>query len=214
MKKHSDWNEVYKESGQLQYKKDELVERVIEKFKENKIKRILDLGCGTGRHTRRFAEEGFDVIGLDISEVALNISEHQRGGLNIMYTTGSMTNIFYPFRFFNGVFCFQVIHHARLFEIRRAISEIKRVLRSEGLLFITFPTLNNRKIYESRMEIEPNTFLGLDSIDGDVPHHFFAEDEIKSLLIDFNIIGFKAADILVEHENISWNYFIVLARKK
>ena len=30
--------------------------------------RILDVGCGPGRHALEFARRGFDVVGVDISE--------------------------------------------------------------------------------------------------------------------------------------------------
>jgi SAM-dependent methyltransferase len=38
---------------------------------DGKISRILDLGCGTGRHAVEFAGRGFDVIGVDFSESML-----------------------------------------------------------------------------------------------------------------------------------------------
>lgn len=34
-------------------------------------KRVLDLGCGTGRHARFLAERGFEVVGIEGSEAAL-----------------------------------------------------------------------------------------------------------------------------------------------
>ena len=34
-------------------------------------RRIIDFGCGTGRHVRQFARRGFTVIGLDLSESML-----------------------------------------------------------------------------------------------------------------------------------------------
>ena len=36
--------------------------------------RLLDLGCGTGRHLVQFAERGFDVTGVDLSESMLEIA--------------------------------------------------------------------------------------------------------------------------------------------
>lgn len=35
---------------------------------------LLDLGCGTGNITRRFADYGYDMIGIDISEEMLQIA--------------------------------------------------------------------------------------------------------------------------------------------
>jgi len=38
---------------------------------DGRISRILDLGCGTGRHAIEFARRGFDVTGVDFSEAML-----------------------------------------------------------------------------------------------------------------------------------------------
>ncbi len=40
-------------------------------------KRVLDLGCGAGRHARLLAEHGYEVTGIDLSETAL---ERARSG--------------------------------------------------------------------------------------------------------------------------------------
>ena len=34
--------------------------------------RLLDLGCGTGEHARFFAEKGFEVVGVDVSDTMLS----------------------------------------------------------------------------------------------------------------------------------------------
>ncbi len=34
-------------------------------------RRVLDLGCGTGEHARFFAEKGYEVVGVDVSEAML-----------------------------------------------------------------------------------------------------------------------------------------------
>ena len=38
-------------------------------------RRVLDLGCGQGRHTNRLAEQGYDVVGLDLNEAALSVAQ-------------------------------------------------------------------------------------------------------------------------------------------
>ena len=40
---------------------------------------LLDLGCGTGTLTRLLAAEGYDMIGVDLSDEMLEIAmDHQR----------------------------------------------------------------------------------------------------------------------------------------
>lgn len=38
----------------------------------NKNNRILDIGCGTGRHSIELAKRGYNVVGIDLSESLLN----------------------------------------------------------------------------------------------------------------------------------------------
>jgi len=41
-------------------------------FSQNKVKRILDVGCGTGDHVIDLAKRGFDVVGIDRSSAMIN----------------------------------------------------------------------------------------------------------------------------------------------
>lgn len=54
---------------------------------------LLDLACGTGRFTERFAETGFDMIGVDGSEEMLNIAHENasaKGLDSILYLCQDM----------------------------------------------------------------------------------------------------------------------------
>lgn len=41
---------------------------LIHEFKKNKVRTVLDIGCGTGMHAIALAKEGFKVVAIDISE--------------------------------------------------------------------------------------------------------------------------------------------------
>jgi 2-polyprenyl-3-methyl-5-hydroxy-6-metoxy-1,4-benzoquinol methylase len=67
-----------------------LLERVLSRAPS---KRILDLGCGSGRHARLLAESGYEVVGLDASETAIDLAQREpvpRGAQFIMTDLGAV----------------------------------------------------------------------------------------------------------------------------
>ncbi len=51
---------------------------------------VLDLGCGTGQMTRRLAQAGYDMIGVDNSPDMLQIAQERSNGLDILYLLQDM----------------------------------------------------------------------------------------------------------------------------
>lgn len=51
---------------------------------------LLDLGCGTGKLTRRLADRGFDMIGIDLSEEMLEIAREKSDPELILYLMQDM----------------------------------------------------------------------------------------------------------------------------
>lgn len=65
--------------------------------------RVLDLCCGSGRHSRALAALGYDVVGVDLSDVFLALAEEQNTYSNLHYYQYDMREI--PFeREFDIVF--------------------------------------------------------------------------------------------------------------
>lgn len=54
-------------------------------------KLIAELGCGTGNITVELAKQGYDMIGIDISEDMLAIAKEKSDNLNILYLLQDMT---------------------------------------------------------------------------------------------------------------------------
>jgi 2-polyprenyl-3-methyl-5-hydroxy-6-metoxy-1,4-benzoquinol methylase len=49
----------------------------------NKATRILDIGCGTGRHSIELAKRGYNVVGIDLSKSLLKRAEEKASGQNL-----------------------------------------------------------------------------------------------------------------------------------
>jgi len=60
---------------------------LIDKLNLSPGKKLLDLGCGPGLYSRRFAQEGISVTGIDISGYSLSYAREQaeKAGLDITY---------------------------------------------------------------------------------------------------------------------------------
>ena len=190
-----DWNSLYKERGIIQKKTSGKVIEAVNYFKQEDLKRVLDLGCGTGRHTAYLLKEGFQVYGCDSSAAALEIAK--RISPEVKFEKCVMTSLPYEDGSFDGIICNNVIQHGKIADIKRAISEIHRILRKGGILFLVAISTKHPK-YLTGIEIEPNTKVGTDSIDGYTPHHFFTGKEMRELFKDFEIIKLEHFEALSE----------------
>lgn len=78
-----DWESIFKKSGKVFLKPQEDMNKVIKLLKKNKAKRVLDLGCGSGRHTVMLAKAGFEVYGTDVSKKGLQLTRAWLKELNL-----------------------------------------------------------------------------------------------------------------------------------
>jgi len=58
------------------------IEEVFQKFSPKPIKTILDCGLGTGGHALPLARKGYDVTGIDVSEVVVEIAGNKARRIN------------------------------------------------------------------------------------------------------------------------------------
>lgn len=182
------WDELFKRAEFRQEEPYHGVLRFAELLKERGLRRVLDLGCGAGRHLVYLAKEGFEVYGTDISATGL---EHARRwlsaeGLKAELKRSDMSEIPYSDRFFDAMISLFVIYHGTLEKMRRAIAEVHRVLRPGGLALITFKSKRSFR-YGRGEELEPDTFIPDIGEDSGVPHHYSDREELEELLQDFAI---------------------------
>lgn len=73
----------------------EIVERFFLEFGRGPMKRIADLGCGTGNHAVRLASQGYSVQGVDISEAMLEVAREKAQALNfdVCFEKSSLQNL-------------------------------------------------------------------------------------------------------------------------
>jgi len=205
------WDRILqKEEYQLE-EPDKIVVHVVSVLEDRRVGRILDLGCGAGRHVVYFAEKGFETYGADISETGLVLTKKRLGRrrLEAEMIKCDMKSIPYVSSCFDAVLCVQAIYHQRLKEIQQTISEVHRILKRRGLLLVNLHSKRSDK-YGVGTELEDGTFIQGNGPEKGVPHHFFDEGELRELLRDFEV------DIEVKEKKVGdylRSLFIVLAEK-
>ena len=109
--------------------------------------RLLDLGCGFGRHADEAARRGADVVALDagLDEVlgvaAVFAAMAEQGELaeatEAATVQGDGYRLPFPDGAFDRVICSEVLEH--LHDDRAAMAELARVLRDGGTMAVTVP---------------------------------------------------------------------------
>jgi SAM-dependent methyltransferase len=180
------WNEVFKKEGRVFTEVHEDMPRIAKLFKERAVRRILDLGFGSGRHTVYCAKEGFDVYGIDVAREGLKLTRSWLKQENLAAKL-KIGNIYEPLpyldKFFDAVISVQVMHHARIEDIRKLIKEMERILRSPGFIFVTVLKESHRT-FET---IAPRTLIPLDGPDKGLIHYIFNEELLRKEFSHFKV---------------------------
>jgi len=134
------WDGIYRQhAAYFTQPPHEDMPTVVSLFRERSVQKVLDVGCGTGRHVLFLAQQGFKVCGIDSSPEAIRAAREitRKAGFKARLTVGSMfERLPYPDRSFDAVVCTKALNHGAIESIHAAVAEMERVLRPGGLVFI------------------------------------------------------------------------------
>jgi len=123
----------------------------LERLRLRPGERVLDAGCGEGRHCFGALERGAHVVGLDLDRAALKSRAHdlqqravERGRLGAL-VHGNAFRLPFADGAFDKVICSEVMEHVH--DYRAAARELARVTRPGGWLAVTIPTATSENLY-------------------------------------------------------------------
>jgi SAM-dependent methyltransferase len=144
-----DWDAVFDVDDYLHFYADTLASERTEHqldFLEQHLSmippmRVIDLGCGHGRHSRELARRGYQVVGLDRTEGFLELARRdaEAEGLDIDYRSGDMRALDAEEEFDRAICLFNTFGLHRDEENLDILRRLARALRPGGMACIEVP---------------------------------------------------------------------------
>jgi len=238
-------HEIYHKKTKAQHKfidENNFTYRHLIKYISKYLKKndkILDIGTGAGTIALYFANKGYNITGIDISEKAIKSCIASQKNLNIKninFLVDDFQNTKLKQKF-NFIIFTEVIEH--LPDDDLALKSIFKLLKPNGILFLSTPSLNaplhrmglakefDKKVGHlrrySRKEITDlvnnNNFEIIEIVEneGILRNFFFLNDHAGKLIRFFK---FLITDIITFIDNLSLrifgesNYFVMAKKKK
>lgn len=171
------------------------IEEVIDFLKKQRG-RILDLGCGSGRH---FVKSDGLIYGIDFSEKMIKLSKKyaEKSEINAIIKKASVTKLPFQDNFFDSAIFIASLHNLETAEKRKkSLKELKRVLKKGSEALISVWNKNQPRFKNKQKEV----FIGWKIKDKSYKRYYYLYDK-KELLDLLKKVGFEILKIW-ENENI------------
>ncbi len=142
---------------------------------------VVDFGCGDGRYISAILKTGpYRIIGVDISPYALKTAKRRFPDARFLAHSGD-DRLDIATQSVDYVVAGDVIEH--IFDVRNFLSEMRRILKKDGTLFISTP-------YHGLIKNIVIALIGFDTVfDPTTPHiRFFTKRSLTGMLSEY---GFR-----------------------
>nr|WP_214460431.1 class I SAM-dependent methyltransferase [Flavihumibacter fluvii] len=125
-------------------------------FAEHKIKNVLIPGIGYGRNAQIFIDNGMSVTGIEISQTAIDLAQKNFGN-DLKIHHGSVTDMPFDDKLFDGIFCYGLIYLLDKYERRKLIQDCFNQLTENGYMVFTAIT-KDAQTYGQGIQISKDRF--------------------------------------------------------
>lgn len=162
-------------------------------FLEKKVKDILIPGIGYGRNAKVFIDNGINVTGIEISKTAIDLSRQK--GLNISIFHGSVTDMPFDNKLYDGIFCYALIHLLNNRERDKFIKDCYNQLKPNG--YMIFTTISKEApMFGKGKKLGKDYFEIMEG----VKMFFYDSDSIKQEFGNYGLIEYP--EIVEPHKNM------------
>ncbi|MFJ5764396.1 class I SAM-dependent methyltransferase [Lysinibacillus sp. NPDC093210] len=177
-------------------------------FLERNVKDILIPGIGYGRNAKVFTDNGIDVTGIEISQTAIDLA--RQNGIDINIFHGSVTDMPFDNKLYDGIFCYALIHLLNKHEREKFIQDCYNQLKPNGYMIFTTVS-QNAPMFGKGKQLDKDYFEVMEGVN----MFFYDADSIKQEFEQYGLVAFSEIDEPSKHaENKPPIKFIMIKCEK
>ncbi|UYG95378.1 class I SAM-dependent methyltransferase [Cytobacillus firmus] len=161
-------------------------------FLKKKVNAILIPGFGYGRNAKVFIENGIDVTGIEISKTAIELARDN--GLTMPVFHGSVTDMPFDEKLYDGIFSYALIHLLNESEREKFIHSCYNQLKPDGYMIFTAIS-KEAPMYGKGKQLGKDYFEIMDG----VKMFFYDSDSIKQEFGKYGLI--EISEIVEPHKD-------------
>jgi len=165
------WDKRFSDEGKIWGEKpSKSAYYAIKFFKKYDIKTILIPGSGYGRNSKLFSNANFEVTGIEISRIALELARNF--DTKTQFFEGSVLNMPFSNDIYDAIYCFNVLHLFTKQDRFKFLKKCFNQLKVGGYVYFTaFSEKENS--FGKGEQVEDNTY---ESKPGRLAHYFTRND--------------------------------------
>jgi SAM-dependent methyltransferase len=193
------WNAVktpYTQMPDLPY-----INAIPEKLRSGNVKRVLDLGCGSGWLSIFLAREGFEVVGVDLARHAIELARQwaEQESLSATFEVKDIIELDYPEGSFDAVVANSIFEHLTHELAEKTLRRLNTVVRKDGLFFGCFDKVGGGP--GEYYKLDDGTHVYTDKGRSGMLLRFFDDNELRELMNDWTI---ESMDTIESGSRIVW----------
>lgn len=213
------WEKTYQwnreNNNYMVYPDEELVRIVKKFFIPSGVQNVVDIGCGSGRHSLMMLNEGLSVVGIDSSETSINIARKITTSYSqerIQFVVKDIAQGL-PFKdaSIDAVVCWGVLHYLTSSQAMMVLDNVKRILKPGGKFALTLRSTEDseckRLVSKDFQKSKAYESDGLEFI-------YYTLEQMKELLSDFDDLkyGHKTRTLFEDFERRIAHWFAVCSK--
>lgn len=226
--KKNEWNKSYINKDNYMFYPEENVIRFISKYIKKRVGldnfisqtaanndvKVLDYGCGIGRHVITLNEFNIDGYGFDLSDEAINTAKDNFTKLNLpklidKVIVADIVNLPYDDNYFDFMLSHGVIDSMPLEVAKNGLLELSRCLKDDGKVYLDLISEVGQSCDDSNFEKTIKTNHEKNTI-----QTYFNEDRINNLIENI----FKIEEIILKNSidiknNIAQGRYHIVLKK-